>query len=79
MRVIKELIIVSSVKCTLFSWNGKYLIKLEQGNLEQTYKIPELEVNNLAEIENYISTPAFSEEVIKIFDLMNKNLDVLYL
>ena len=33
-----------SVKITLLAWNGKFLLKLEQGNLEQTYKIPELDL-----------------------------------
>ena len=32
------------VKITLFSWNGKYLIKLEKGLLEQTYKVSELDL-----------------------------------
>ncbi len=32
------------VKITLLAWNGKFLLKLEQGNLEQTYKIPELDL-----------------------------------
>ena len=32
------------VKITLFSWNGKYLIKLEKGMFEQTYKVSELDL-----------------------------------
>lgn len=32
------------VKITLLAWNGKYLLKLEQGPLEQTYKVPELDM-----------------------------------
>jgi hypothetical protein len=37
----------SQVRITLFAWNGKYLLKLEQGPLEQTYKVPELEMSGL--------------------------------
>ena len=33
-----------SVKITLLAWNGKFLLKLEQGNLEQTYKVAELDL-----------------------------------
>ncbi|WBA40496.1 hypothetical protein [Hymenobacter canadensis] len=33
-------------KITLFSWNGKYLIKLEKGPFEQTYKVSELDVTS---------------------------------
>jgi hypothetical protein len=32
------------VKITLLAWNGKFLLKLEQGNLEQTYKVAELDL-----------------------------------
>jgi hypothetical protein len=78
MRVIKELTISKSIKCTLFSWNGKYLIKLEQGNLEQTYKIPEIDLNGLSEIENLLSSPEFSEKAVSIFSQMDSNLDSLY-
>lgn len=35
------------VRITLFAWNGKYLLKLEQGPLEQTYKVPELDLIGL--------------------------------
>ncbi|WP_345222122.1 hypothetical protein [Hymenobacter koreensis] len=32
------------IKITLLAWNGKYLLKLEQGMLEQTYKVSELDL-----------------------------------
>ena len=35
------------VKITLLAWNGKYLLKLEQGPLEQTYKVAELDMNGI--------------------------------
>ncbi|WP_400193556.1 hypothetical protein [Hymenobacter sp. B81] len=34
----------SDVKITLLAWNGKYLLKLEKGMLEQTYKVSELDL-----------------------------------
>jgi hypothetical protein len=43
MRVVAE-VPNPDMKITLFSWNGKYLIKLEKGPLEQTYKVDEMEV-----------------------------------
>ncbi len=33
-----------AVKITLLAWNGKFLLKLEQGSLEQTYKVAELDL-----------------------------------
>lgn len=32
------------MKITLLAWNGKYLLKCEQGPLEQTYKVAELDL-----------------------------------
>jgi hypothetical protein len=31
-------------KISLFSWNGKYLVKFEQGLCEQTFKFEHLEI-----------------------------------
>lgn len=33
-----------NMKVTLMAWNGKYLIKLEKGDFEQTYKISEMDI-----------------------------------
>ena len=53
MRVVAELP-RPDCKITIFSMNMKYVIKFEQGVLEQTYKLSELElidgVNSVFEI-----------------------------
>jgi hypothetical protein len=43
MRVIAELP-HPDCKITLFSMNSKFIIKFEQGTLEQTYKIAEVDI-----------------------------------
>jgi hypothetical protein len=43
MRVVKE-ISHPDCKITIFSWNNRYLIKLEQGTLEQTFKVDEMDI-----------------------------------
>lgn len=43
MRVVRE-ISHPDFKITIFSWNNRYLIKLEQGMLEQTFKIPQMDI-----------------------------------
>lgn len=43
MRVIGELP-HPEFKITLFHWNNRYLVKIEQGFLEQTFKIDEFEI-----------------------------------
>lgn len=45
MRTIAELP-HPDCKITIFSMNQKYLIKLEKGAFEQTYKLNELDVTN---------------------------------
>ncbi|WP_347159631.1 hypothetical protein [Pontibacter chitinilyticus] len=43
MRVVAD-IPNPNMKVTLLAWNGKYLLKLEKGSFEQTYKISEMDV-----------------------------------
>lgn len=43
MRLVRE-IHRPDCKITIFSWNNRYLIKLEQGMLEQTFKVSEMDV-----------------------------------
>ena len=43
MRVVRE-IPHPQVKITIFHWNNRYLIKLEAGDFEQTYKISEFDI-----------------------------------
>ena len=45
MRVVED-IAHPEMKITLLSWNGKYLLKFEKGDFEQTYKISEMEVGD---------------------------------
>lgn len=50
MRVLKE-IHRPQCKITVFQWNGKYLLKLEKGLIEQTFKIPELDITSEDDLE----------------------------
>jgi hypothetical protein len=43
MRVIKE-ITHRTCKITLFAWNNRYIVKVEQGFFEQTFKINQFDV-----------------------------------
>jgi hypothetical protein len=45
MRVVAELP-HPECKITIFSMNNKYIIKFEQGTLEQTYKLAEMDILN---------------------------------
>ena len=71
MRVVKE-IFGKPCKITVFSWNGKYLIKLEQGPFEQTFKISEFDITE-EELEEVLNE-VFLNEAISRFDDMGQSL-----
>ncbi len=71
MRVVKE-IPHPSCKITVFSWNQKYLIKLEQGDFEQTYKVSEFDI--LEQELDEILSETFVSEAIERFSDMQKSL-----
>ena len=50
MRYIKD-IPNENFKIGLYHWNNKYIIKIESGMYEQTYKIDDYELQNQGELE----------------------------
>jgi len=72
MRVIGE-IPNPHCKITIFHWNNRYLIKLEQGLLEQTYKIQEYDLSSEDELRSIVS-PAFIEAALRQFETMGQSL-----
>jgi hypothetical protein len=73
MRVIKE-IPYANFKITIFQWNGKYLIKIESGLLEQTFKINELDTTSEDDVIDLLDEP-FLEEALNRFLEMSKSLN----
>lgn len=65
MRLVKE-IPHERYKIQIFQYNGKYILKIELGQFEQTFKIGELDVNGLNEIENMI-TPELLRNTLNRF------------
>lgn len=54
MRVIAD-IPHARYKIQVFSYNGKYLVKIELGQFEQLFKIAESDVNGLEELKRMIT------------------------
>ncbi len=71
MRVVKELT-GKPCKVTVFSWNEKYLIKLEYGPFEQTYKVSMMDY--LEEEIDDILTDKFISEAMDRFKSMGVSL-----
>ncbi len=56
MRYIKE-ISHPAFRIGLYFWNNKYLIKIEAGLYEQTYKISEMDVSSDEEVIQLLDEP----------------------
>jgi len=72
MRVVGE-IPHSACKITVFAWNNRYLIKIEQGLLEQTYKLNEYDVTSETEVRTLVDE-MFIQETLSRFDDMRASL-----
>lgn len=75
MRTIAE---IHHPKCriSVFLWNQKFLVKLEQEGLEQTFKINQFDVPDEAVLKEMINEE-FIESAVKRFDEMRKELSKL--
>ena len=60
------------VKITLLSWNEKYLVKMELGPFEQTYKISEMDVTGDEDIKRMLDE-TFIAEALQHFQAMAKS------
>ena len=54
MRLVKD-IPHEKYKIQIFQYNGKYILKIELGQFEQTYKIGETDVYGVEDVEKMIS------------------------
>ena len=72
MRVIKE-VKHPACKITLYAWNNRYIIKLEAGLLEQTFKVNEFDVTSEQEVEKLLDE-TFIREALERFDQMSHSL-----
>lgn len=72
MRVVKELS-KNGIKISLFSWNNKYLLKFEQGLVEQTFKVNEMDLSGEEDLQVFWSD-SFLSDLQKRFDEMHQVL-----
>ena len=59
---------------SIFQWNGKYQLKVEQGSLIQEYKIPEDRITKGIDQVKAIISPEFITVATSIFKEMGSNL-----
>jgi hypothetical protein len=71
MRYIKD-IPNAQYKIGLYQWNNKYIVKIESGMYEQTYKIDDYEVESAEEIAKCMDEE-FITAVTSRFDAMHND------
>ncbi|TZF84733.1 hypothetical protein FW774_07055 [Pedobacter sp. BS3] len=77
MRVVAELP-RPDCKITIFFMNGKFIIKIEKGSLEQTYKLAEMDlINGLDDVFKLLDEE-FIQSVIERFKLMSADFRAAY-
>lgn len=62
-------------KVTVYAWNNKYIIKLEKGNYEQTFKISEMDVSGDEDIKKIVQDEDFVSSAKQRFINMNSDLN----
>jgi hypothetical protein len=72
MRVVAEHPL-EQFKITIYSWNGKYLLKFERGMYEQTYKVSEMDLAGDEDIKKLIADEEFLQAVADKFNEMSKS------
>ena len=71
MRVVKE-IQHPHCRITIFAWNNRYILKLEQGTLEQTFKIDATDLTEEQAIR--LADEKFLSQATRNFDEMARAL-----
>lgn len=56
-------------KISLYGWNSKFIVKIELGHFEQTYKVSELDVASEEDIHDMVND-SFLEKVMNRFEAM---------
>ncbi len=68
MRYIKD-IPDPRFKVGLYAWNNKYIVRIEAGMLEQTYKISEMDITEPDDVPAMLDQQ-FLDQVAAQFDVM---------
>jgi len=68
MRVVGE-IEHPECKITIFHWNNKYLIKLELGPFEQTFKLNEFDISTEADLRMIVDADFIKKAMARFADM----------
>ena len=68
MRVVREFS-KDGIRLSIFSWNNKYLVKYELGPMEQTFKIPEMDILDEADLEAFFEGDFFDSVKVRFKEM----------
>ncbi|MFC0261671.1 hypothetical protein [Fontibacter flavus] len=68
MRVVKEFV-KEDIRISIFSWNNKYLIKFEYGPMEQTFKIPEMDILDENDLDGFCNGEFFQSVIFRFKEM----------
>jgi len=68
VRLVKE-VPHERYKIQIFNYNAKYIVKIELGDFEQTYKIRETNIDGLDDVENMITQHILSNSLKRFVEM----------
>jgi hypothetical protein len=68
MRVVGE-IPHPECKITIFHWNNRYLIKIEAGPFEQTFKVNDYDITSESDLNKILSQEFISQAIARFSDM----------
>ena len=70
MRLVKD-IPHERYKIQIFNYNSKYIVKIELGQFEQTFKIGEMDLFGLEDVERMINQELLSNSLKRFVEMRN--------
>jgi len=72
MRYVGDISSTDHYKIALYTWNGKYIVKVETGLYEQIYKVSEMDfLGDEADIRRVFADEDFLKTIFARFNQMN--------
>lgn len=68
MRVVGE-IPHPECKITIFHWNNRYIIKIEAGPFEQTFKVNDYDIASEADLNKILSQEFIGQAIARFSDM----------
>lgn len=68
MRLIKD-IPHERFRIQLFNYNATYIVKIELGQFEQSYKIGELDVDSIQDVERMITPELLKNSLVRFVEM----------